>query len=139
MAVGKDGILPIRVLNTAGLEGVAYEQDFKIQTTTADSAIELFSFDPLYRKGWGLHILPSTVDGGRAEIYMPAEGNKREVKIPLRYDWGTNKGGFWIDYLLINDVRPDHCKLLAAYQVDMHLQCDTENRVRRYDVLTWKV
>jgi hypothetical protein len=44
MKVGMDGILPIRVLSTAGLEVVAYEQDFKIKSTTADSEIELLSF-----------------------------------------------------------------------------------------------
>jgi site-specific DNA-cytosine methylase len=133
MAVGMDGTLPIRVLNTAGITGVEYEQDFSIQTTTADSALELFSFDPLYRNGWGLHILPSHIDGGRAEIYRPAKGDDRAIKIPLRYDWAGNKGGFWIDYLLINNATSDHSKLLAAFQVDMSEQSDPRRIAKFYD------
>ena len=38
---------------------------------------------------------------------------------------------FRIDYLLINDVRPDHIKWLSAFQED--LQVDTEKKVMYYD------
>jgi hypothetical protein len=51
------------------------------------------------------------------------------VKIPLRYDVETIKRGLWIDYLMINDVRPGHSKSLCACQVDTISLVDTEKKV----------
>jgi site-specific DNA-cytosine methylase len=122
MEVGLDGILPISVLNTSGAKGVIYSQDLSIETTTANTALELFSFDPFFKAGWGLHISPGDPDGvqqSRAVMYQLATKGKSAVSIPMRYDWTNRQGGFWIDYLIVKDPQPEHHKLLAAYHTDM--------------------
>jgi len=134
MEVGMDGNLPMCVLNTAGYEGIDYTQNLAIETTTAESALELFAFDPLYRDGWGLHCRPRDEMNGRSEIYRPARKDQKRVSIPLRYDWTSERGGFWVDYMVITDPQPEHFKLLAAHHLDMiHLNELAKEEAKRFD------
>ena len=123
MEVGLDGTLQITVLNTAGYGDTEYAQKINFETTTADAALELFSFDPLYRDGWGLHCRPRSEMQGKSEIYRPAKGEQKRVSIPLRYDWESSRGGFWVDYLVVENPKQEHGKLLAAYHEDKSLRC----------------
>ena len=53
LVVGLDGKLNMCMINTAGGKGVTKGPTLIINTTTADVSMELFSFDELYRHGWG--------------------------------------------------------------------------------------
>ena len=118
LEVGMDGVLPLRVLNSANHAGMPDSVDFMNQTTTADVNYELFSFDPLYRGGWGFHARPISVEHGTCELYKPscATSGAAEVNVPLRYN-----RGLWLDYLMIKDCRPEHKALLACHHADMLL------------------
>jgi len=136
MEVGMDGILPISVLNTAGYDDTTYAQTLAIETTTADCALELFAFDPLYRDGWGLHCRPREESEGKSEIYRPEREGEKRVSIPLRYDWNSSRGGFWVDYMVVREPRPEHYKLLAAHHVDMRaFSCQASNdKIQFFDI-----
>jgi len=140
METGLDGILPMHVLNTAGYEGVEYAQKMAIETTTADSALELFAFDPLYRDGWGLHCRPKEEMKGKSEIYRPPRGDQKKISIPLRYDWASERGGFWVDYMVIKNPTKEHYKLLAAYHADMvHMNELAKGEAKRFDQVTTRI
>ena len=104
-------------------------------TTTADVAVELFSFDPLYRNGWGCH-RRSTLeqDGSVCELYKPAAPDGDAIRIPMRYDW-EGGGGFGLDYM-VRGTKKKHNELLARYREDAMLVCnaDTAEQVKYFDV-----
>ena len=136
MEVGMDGFLPMSVINTAGNSNAYPTTNISIPTTTAESALELFAFDPLYRTGWGLHCRPSSHMQGKSEIYRPADEHNRAVSIPLRYDHTSNRGGFWVDYLIIKDPKAEHKRLLEAYHTDISEICCVENvnKIKYFDI-----
>ena len=109
LEVGRDGKLPMQVLMTNGENSRPTKTRLDVETTTADVPMELFSLDPLYQTGeWGMHIRPANSDDKSASIY-----NIDGSKIPLRYDWG-GQGGFWLDYMLIEDPKEEHTAWLKA-------------------------
>jgi hypothetical protein len=133
--VGLDGLLPISVVNTAQHDGIGKQVDFDVVTTTADVAVELFSFDPLYRNGWGCHCRSTLEQGGSVcELYKPATADGDAIRIPMRYDWDGG-GGFWLDYM-VRGTKKEHNVLLARYREDAMLVCnaDTAEQVKYFDV-----
>ena len=113
-----DGKLNCMVVNTANHEGFNWQTPFQYSTTTTEGlAMELLSFDEFYRDGWGVHCRPPDVEDGKCEIYRPKRGDIEAANVPLRYDWGGN-GGFYLDYVLKQNVKKEHHAWLAARYTD---------------------
>ena len=117
LAVGLDGTLQIQVINTAQHAGIPQSTGLEHRTTTAEVSMELFSFDPLFRQGWGCHLRPPDIEDGICELYKPKRENQQAVRVPLRYDWDGD-GGFWLDYLIGNNLKSEHRALLANHHKD---------------------
>lgn len=121
LEVGLEGKLSINALNTGGHTAVNKKTQLSFDTTTADVNMELFSFDQFYQEGWGC-ILPPTSDNNQTpEIWKPATNQSPEVHIPLRYNW-NGSGGFWMDYLVIDNVQDEHRIMLARYARDLETE-----------------
>ena len=125
LEVGMDGILPIMVINTAekaesgkandnAISDSTHRTRLDIETTTADVPMELISFDPFYQSEmWGLHVEPNSAENAKAELYKISDDGEREITVPLRYDW-SGQGGFWLDYLIIENPKEEHKEWLGA-------------------------
>jgi site-specific DNA-cytosine methylase len=133
LEVGLSGRLAMIVLNSGEQNHVEEQGQLEIETTTADVSFELFSFDPLYRQGWGCDIQPMDQDGGRA-AFLYKDTSKGRMKIPLQYDW--SRGGFWLHYLLADADSVEHRALLARHRADDLEQSRLEKDVTvpEYDV-----
>ena len=116
LAVGWDGELPMHVVNTID-DGDKPSVSISVQTTTADVSMELFSMDPMFREGWGCHLKPTDFEDGKCEIYKPASEGQRRISIPLRYNYEGN-GGFWLDYVILRDCKPQHRIMLIRHGED---------------------
>ena len=109
-----DGKMKCNVVNTANYEGFNQFSPLEWSTTTTNGlAMELLSFDEFYRDGWGVHCKPLDVDNGVCEFYRPKRDDIPAARVPLRYDWDGG-GGFYLDYILKNDMQPEHSRWLAG-------------------------
>lgn len=122
--VGMTGNLAMIVVNSGGHAGVPEESRLDIRTTTADVSYELFSFDPLYRSGWGCDIQPHN-EGGAAFLYKRSSDGM--IRIPLNYNW-EGGGGFWLEYMLVDPESNAHRALLASHQADIESLADIARR-----------
>ena len=61
----------------------------------------------------GVHCRPHDVLDGLAEVYRPKRGNDEAASVPLRYDW-EGGGGFYLDYILKKNPKPEHKAWLAS-------------------------
>jgi hypothetical protein len=85
LSLGLTGKLAMIMVNTAHHPNIPEHQSLEIDTTTVDVRCELFSFDPLYRDGWGCDIRPVDRKGDKSAcLYKIAEAST--VRIPLIYD-----------------------------------------------------
>ena len=109
-----DGKLKCNVVNTANYEGFNQFSPLKWSTTTTNGlAIELLSFDEFYRDGWGVHCKPLDVENGVCEFYRPKRDDIPAARVLLRYEWDRG-GGLYLDYILKNDIQPEHSRRLAG-------------------------
>lgn len=120
MQGSKDGELPIYVLNTARQPGFEYSTLFSFNTTTVKTLrTELLSLDAPYRHGkWNILLRQPDFENGVNELFRPAQDGLPELRIPLRYDY-TGPGGWWLDYILEQDVTVEHLSLMEKHHHDM--------------------
>jgi site-specific DNA-cytosine methylase len=120
MEGSKDGKLNIMVLNTAAQKGFQSHTPFSINTTTVgELRTELLSLDGPYRHGkWNILLRQPDFESGVNELYRAAQDGLPEARIPLRYDY-TGKGGWWLDYMIHDEVSPAHQVLLTRHHQDM--------------------
>lgn len=129
----KDGHLKIMVLNTAAQKGFDSTTPFAINTTTVNELrTELLSLDGPYRHGrWNLLLRQPDYESGVNELYREAQDGQPAARIPLRYDY-TGRGGWWLDYIIQDDVQPEHHILLARHYED---KIKENNEARKADLM----
>ena len=135
MSGSTDGLLKCMVVNSARQKGFQNMTPFQFNTTTSDGlAMELLSFDEFYRDGWGAHLRPLDVEDGICELYRPKRGDIPAASVPFRYDW-SGGGGFYLDYIITKDAKPEHKAWLAACYTDqlMANSAVSQSEVKYFD------